>query len=207
MKRSEQINEIAAALSKAQAAMGNAIKNSVNPHLKNRYADYTAMLEAIREPFANAGLAVIQEAVTNEKSISITTLLLHASGQWIEFDPLSMPVEKPTAQGVGSAITYGKRYALGAAVGIGSSEDDDANSACGLPSIPKPQASVPAAIPQKVKIEDIEALYNKLPEERQVKVLSYIQREYNAKTIKDLKPVNFDSMKDLLTRGLENAQA
>lgn len=128
MKFSESINEIAAALSKAQGQMKPAIKDATNPHFKSKYADLAANVEAARGPLASNGIAVVQEPTTVANGIAVATLLLHSSGQWIQFDPLTVPMAKADAHGAGSATTYARRYALGAALGL-VAEDDDGNAA------------------------------------------------------------------------------
>lgn len=128
MTTSEQIQDIAAALSKAQGAMKPAIKDASNPHFKSKYADLAANVEAAREPMSANGLSVVQEAVTVQGGVAVTTRLLHSSGQWIQFEPLTIPTAKSDAHGVGSATTYARRYALGAVLGL-VAEDDDGNAA------------------------------------------------------------------------------
>lgn len=134
MTTSEQINEIAAALSKAQGAMAPAIKDSTNPAFRSKYADLAANVEAARGPLASNGLSVVQEATLrstedgSQRAVSVATRILHSSGQWIQFDPLSVPCAKADAHGVGSATTYARRYALGAVLGL-VAEDDDGNGA------------------------------------------------------------------------------
>lgn len=128
MKTSDQINEIAAALAKAQGQMKPAVKDATNPHFRSKYADLAANVEAARGPLSANGLSVIQEATMAERGIAVATRILHSSGQWIEFDPLTVPLAKADAHGVGSATTYARRYALGAALGL-VAEDDDGNAA------------------------------------------------------------------------------
>lgn len=128
MRTSDQINDIAAALAKAQGAMRPALKDATNPHFKSKYADLAANVEAAREPLSANGLAVLQEATTTERGIAVATRIVHSSGQWIEFDPLTVPLSKADAHGVGSATTYARRYALGAALGL-VADDDDGNAA------------------------------------------------------------------------------
>jgi hypothetical protein len=128
VQTSEQINEIAAALSKAQGAMKPAVKDATNPHFRSKYADLAANVEAAREPMAANGLSAIQQPVTVDGGVAVTTRLLHSSGQWIEFEPLTVPFSKADAHGIGSATTYARRYALGAALGL-VAEDDDGNTA------------------------------------------------------------------------------
>jgi len=127
MNQSEQLNELAAALSKAQGQIEGAKKDSANPFFKSKYADLASVWEACRKPLADNGLSIIQCPEESENGIAIETMLLHSSGQW-KSSRYSMPVSKVDAQAVGSAITYGRRYALAAMVGV-APEDDDGNAA------------------------------------------------------------------------------
>jgi len=133
MEMSPEVDKIGAALAKAQGQMKPAHKDAINPHFKSRYADLAANVEAAREPLAVNGIAVMQEAKTalidgKPFGISVATMLLHASGQWVKFEPITVPLSKIDAHGVGSATTYARRYALGAALGL-VAEDDDGNAA------------------------------------------------------------------------------
>lgn len=130
MKTSEQINELATAMAKAQGALKPAAKDSINPHYQSRYADIASVWEACREAFPPNGLAIFQDVTNEERGISVTTRIIHTSGQWAEFGPLYVPLAKQDAHGVGSACSYGRRYALSAATGV-VSEDDDGNTAVG----------------------------------------------------------------------------
>lgn len=143
MITSEQINDLATALSKAQGAMRPAAKDATNPHFRSKYADLAANVEAARQPLAANGLSVVQEATTTERGVAVSTRILHSSGQWIQFDPITVPLSKPDAHGVGSATTYARRYALGAALGL-VADDDDANAATGNGSR---QQTRPVAVP------------------------------------------------------------
>src|ERR1700687_4125550 len=131
MKTSECIIEIAKALCAAQNEMRPAIKDSTNPHFKSRYSDLSSIWESIRKPLTGNGITVWQDVTTSEKIVSVTTHVTHISGQWIEFGPLCIPILKQDAQAVGSAISYAKRYALCAAIGVVSDEDDDGEKAMG----------------------------------------------------------------------------
>jgi len=155
MITSEQINEIAKAMSLAQAIMKPAEKDSVNPHFKSRYSDLSSSWESIRKPITDNGLSVWQDVTSTDAGIAITTRVVHCSGQWIEFGPLNIPTIKKDAQGFGSAITYGKRYALCAAMGIVADDDDDGNEAS------TPQYKSQNNYPQKYEppvYEDIDAM-------------------------------------------------
>lgn len=132
MTTSDQINELAAALAKAQIDIGGAKKDSTNPHFKSAYADLASVRDAAR-PLAQHGIAIVQSCrmgITDQGIVAeVETRLVHSSGQWMA-DTLAVPVSKPDAQGIGSAITYGRRYTLAAFAGI-APEDDDGNAAVG----------------------------------------------------------------------------
>lgn len=151
MNKSEQINELAAALSAAQHELDNAVKDAANPFFKSRYADLASVREALREPFHNHGLAYTQTLDQAEAGVVVETTLLHKSGQWLSGRLTVRPV-KDDPQGIGSAITYARRYSLQAIAGI-AADDDDGEAACGRPAAAqKPaqkqvQAAAPAAKP------------------------------------------------------------
>jgi hypothetical protein len=130
MTTSESINEIAAALAKAQGAMKNAALNKVNPHFKSKYADLAGIRDTVTPALTANGIAVVQVLGDG----LVYTRLLHSSGQWIE-SACPIPVGQ-TMQAMGSAITYARRYSLSAICNIAADEDDDANAAS-TPSTPK----------------------------------------------------------------------
>lgn len=129
--KSENINELAAALAKAQSEIRNAELDRANPFFKSRYSTLAAVWEACREPLTKNGLSVVQGVERGESGPFVSTMLLHSSGQFISSEcPLIMG--KMDMQSLGSAISYAQRYALKAAVGVCSSEDnedDDGNKA------------------------------------------------------------------------------
>lgn len=126
MKTSEQIGNVAKALAKAQSGMPHAIKDSVNPHLKNKYAGLTSTLDAVRPHLSSAGIALVQApGMAEGGGIEVETRIVHAdSGEWIACT-VCVPVQKSDAQGYGSAITYARRYGLQSLCGIASDDDDD----------------------------------------------------------------------------------
>lgn len=157
-KTSEQIDQLATALAKAQGAMRAADKDGTNPHFGKAYTTLAAVWDVIRQPLAENGLSVIQPVQFGEQGgILITTRLMHTSGQYAE-SSLLMPLEKNTAQGAGSAITYGRRYGLSAMVGVVSDEDDDGNdAAANAPKKqqgkkPEPKAEEPACLTPKEEL-------------------------------------------------------
>lgn len=128
MPQSESIKELATALSKVQGQLTFAKKDSANPFFKSTYADLESVWDSCREALAKNGLAVIQMPGNFfEGRMWLITRLVHTSGEWIEQE-MSVPVTKPDAQGAGSALTYMRRYALAAFVGIVQA-DDDGNAA------------------------------------------------------------------------------
>ena len=132
MKQSESIKELATALAKAQGELTHASKSSVNPHFKSKYADLASVWEACREPLSSNGLSVAQFPSEFQNNImTLTTRLMHSSGEWLE-QTMSAPVSKPDPQGIGSCLTYMRRYALASVVGV-YQDDDDANSASYAP--------------------------------------------------------------------------
>lgn len=138
MKTSEQINEIATALAQVQGNLQNSRLSATNPFHKNRYSTLADVLEVFREAFSQNGLAVVQSPQFCEGRILLTTRIFHKSGQWFE-NELSMKIVKDDAQGIGSLITYGRRYALSSMIGIapGESEDDDGNESSNIPKFAK----------------------------------------------------------------------
>lgn len=124
MNTSEQTDKIAPALIKAQAEMLPLIKDSANPFFKSRYADLHAVTEACYPALQNNGICVLQSAESNgEQGLNIKTRLLHSSGQFIETD-CAIPPAGQDPQKYGSAVTYGRRYGLQAAVGLAPTDDD-----------------------------------------------------------------------------------
>jgi hypothetical protein len=128
MTTSEQVNEIAAALAKAQSGMKNAALNKVNPHFRSKYADLAGIRDAVIPTLTANCIAVVQTLdVTVEGGNYLRTRLMHSSGQWIE--SLCPIPPAPDMQKMGSAITYARRYSLSAICGIAADEDDDGNEA------------------------------------------------------------------------------
>lgn len=134
--KSEQINELSAALTKVQSKVTGAIKNARNPHFKYDFANLESVWESIRDQMAENGLAVIQTTdFSTEKGFFLTTTLSHSSGQWISGNYILDPVKKD-AQGFGGALTYARRYALAAIVGV-YQVDDDGQTASMPPTKPE----------------------------------------------------------------------
>jgi len=124
---------IAPAFVKAKREFGPALKKSVNPHLKNKYADLGACLEAVEDALLNNGIALMQDTSEDATGVTVETVFLHESGEQIRCDKLHVPASKQDPQGYGSALTYARRYSLMTACGI-AQEDDDGNAASKQPT-------------------------------------------------------------------------
>lgn len=132
MNKSESIKELAKALLNFQAKGLKVGKEAENPFFKSKYASLANILDKISAPLSESGLSFTQ--MPDGKSL--TTILMHESGEWIEAT-YEMPIGKPNdPQAVGSAITYARRYALGAILGLNIDDDDDGNKASEKPAKP-----------------------------------------------------------------------
>lgn len=143
MKTSDSILKISQAFVKAQSTITAALKDSLNPAFKSKYADLSSVTDAIRPAAAANGLAYLQSAtMVGTNQLELTTRIIHESGEWFEFDML-MPMPKSDAHGFGSIQTYGRRYALSSIFGC-VADDDDGNAATGVAVKPAYTPSVPA---------------------------------------------------------------
>lgn len=132
MLQSESVKELNTALAKAQGELFAAKKDSINPHFKSKYADLASVWEACREALSSNGLSVTQMPAEFQNNVmTLVTRISHSSGEWLE-QTMTCPVGKPDPQGIGSCLTYMRRYALAAVVGV-YQDDDDANSASYAP--------------------------------------------------------------------------
>lgn len=152
MRTSEDTNELAAALAKAQTALANPTKNATNPHFRSRYADLAEVLGVIRPAYGPNGLAMIQSPRWDPDSqlVTVTTRVAHSSGQWIE-DEISAPSQASTAQGIGSTITYLRRYSAAAFAGVAQEDDDAEGERKETPSAPPPHDYGPEDRPRESK--------------------------------------------------------
>lgn len=128
--QSPTIASLAAALVTAQATLRPALKDSTNPHFRSKYADLQSVWEAARPALQGSDLAVAQTFAPNATGdvVTVVTTLTHKSGEWLSSE-LTLKPTKADPQGIGSAITYGRRYGLSAILGIVADEDDDGNGA------------------------------------------------------------------------------
>lgn len=142
MKTSDTIKELAAALAKAQGEFKDAKKDRQNDMLGNRYSTYASVIEAVRAPLAANGLAFVQPAELAGDKVVVTTRLFHTSGEWIESE-LHLPIVQvgrlSALQMMGSSMTYARRYALIAMLGVATDDDNDGNEGPKEQRPPSPQ--------------------------------------------------------------------
>lgn len=131
IEKSENITNLAAALLKAQKEMGSALKDSQNPYFKSDYANMAAIINAVKEPLNNNGITFLQAVNGDfEHEPTVETMLLHESGQFLCSRTPVFCAKPKDPQAFGSGITYSKRYALQAILGL-PTKDDDAEAAMG----------------------------------------------------------------------------
>lgn len=146
MKQSESIATIAEALATFNLEVENPLKTKAGEGGRYRFSDLATLTALVRPLLAAAGISVIQEILTEENRAGAKTLLLHMSGEFIEFEPVYIPHSRHP-QDIGSAITYARRYSLQAALGIAPEDDDDgARAQAGF--VEQPQPYEPPALPR-----------------------------------------------------------
>lgn len=141
---SEGLDQLAAALAKAQAEFGAIPKTETNPFFKSKYADLATVIKTAGPVATRHGLSVAQFLGCDENGDTLTTWLLHESGQFIA-ETMRLHLSKDDAQGQGSATSYARRYAYMAALGLVADEDDDGNAAAKTQARSQPAPRVVSA--------------------------------------------------------------
>jgi len=187
--QSQAIGKLAEALAKAQGSMEGAKKDAKNPFFKSEYSTLHSVWAACRAPLSSNGLSVIQTTEGHE-DVTVVTTLCHSSGQWIR-GKLSVKPQKTDSQALGSCITYLRRYALAAIVGL-SPVDDDGESAMSRNDInkkiqekkPAPKKSAP-----KADMPKFIAAVSKLTEEKGInaEIFDSFMLDEKVKSLEDLK--------------------
>lgn len=178
---SDTLAQLYEALSKSQMEMDVASKDSNNPFFKSKYSDLATIVKASRPSLCNHGLSVIQRITTNESGIMfMLTRLAHSSGEWIES---KMPITPPKndIQGIGSYITYLRRYMYSAIVGVISGEDDDGEKAMQEYRKPEPKP----LLESQVKLMEVMLKGHPDIKERLINAYKIIK-------LSDLKDIQFD---------------
>jgi hypothetical protein len=194
--------KVCAAFLKAQKGFAPALKTSTNPHFKSRYADLSAVVEAVIDSLNENGISLLQVTHPNANGVSIETLLIHESGEKLSGGVLTVPAAKQDPQGYGSALTYARRYSLMATCGI-APEDDDGNAASKKPSSPISSVSPVRPNPELLvrgakSLDELATVWQRLtPEERLV--VSNAKDEMKAK----LTPPKSKSLQQLIDESPE----
>jgi hypothetical protein len=212
VKHSDSIVELATALSNAQSSFPVVTKKRTANVGQYQY-DYADLADIVREvtpTLAANGLAVAQSPSINTDGVAtLCTMLLHNSGEWLS-DEMPLPPGANTPQGVGSAITYARRYALGAMLGIVTDDDEDGALATQEAKAPRPRG------PSDKQAEFLKSLLARMhvppavvypfvswvddPEGRDVPIESWLQLEWgrgaNGSAL-------IDKLKDLAESGFD----
>lgn len=144
METSTNIGNLAKALATAQGGFKVVKRDATNPFFKSKYAPLSSIIDATREALTKNGLAFLQTVSVNDH-VTVETMLMHESGEWVK-GAISLKPKADDPQAAGSAITYGRRYSLGAILGVASEDDDDGNAAGkDGQKKPEPQAEQPKA--------------------------------------------------------------
>lgn len=200
MKKSDDISQLVTALAEAQSEMGSASYDSVNPHFKSRYSTLNSVWEACRGPLSKHGLAVIQPASTEGGNFVVETMLLHKSGQWISSE-IKLLLDKNNMQGLGSAISYARRYTLASLLGITSDEDDDGNAASAPPA--KKQKTEPSSARETLIVEVRDAASKVRIDPHAL--TSLIETRFG-KTAKELSNQELEALKEMLSQRVPEYQ-
>lgn len=163
MNKSDSIVKLSSAIVKFHGAMGKVGKDSTNPHFKNKYASLSNIIEATTPHLNAVGLAVVQMPSVD----GLETVLLHESGEFISSVSAIAAKDPMNPQAVGSAITYARRYALGAVLSLNIDEDDDANAATVAPVRPASDVAPLAAIRSANTLPELAAVWKSLTQAEQ----------------------------------------
>jgi len=202
--KSHEVANLFAALAIAQGKVESALKDKKNPFFKSSYADLASVWEACREPLSSNGLSVVQTVEGTKTDMYLVTWLCHSSGQWMK-SKLPLLTMKQDPQALGSAITYGRRYALAAMVGI-YQEDDD-----GEKSMQRKKAQEKEEIDQNMqknrisseKALEIQAILDECGEQYKEWVFGFIKKQYNCSALDQLPADIYERVKSGAIKNME----
>jgi hypothetical protein len=176
MEQSANITELAKALAKLQGELKTVSRDKTNPYFNSKYADLSAIWDACRKPLADNGLSLVQTTDRAGEDIVLETLLLHETGEWIKGKlPINPARDEP--QAIGSAISYARRYAMSAMLGIVSDEDDDAEA--GAAHQTRKNNSYSTGIQQTAEKKEADSHSGKISAEQISLLDSYKKAGYN----------------------------
>lgn len=194
MLMSNTVGKLAEAMAKAQSELGGAIKDATNPFYKSGYATLQAVIEVAKEPLTKNGLSIVQFPYSDGDQIGVETVIMHSSGEWMSGKYQGKPV-KNDPQGIGSCISYFRRYAYSSVCGI-YQEDDDGNLATHGASSPEKVAKMPKA---KFTIATVKSAFEGASKDRQESFMKWLGTSGRS-TIEEIKPDEIESVLKALTR-------
>lgn len=218
MEHSDTIGAIAGALAKAQAEIQHAAKDATNPHFQSNYADLASVWEACRAQLSKNAVAVTQAPEADGNKVTVTTILLHASGEWLR-SALTMTARDASPQSIGSAITYGRRYGLASMVGVAPDDDDGEAAqprkgdkpAARTDSAPRPQAAkangtdAPTTGPDRVISEAQQKRFFAISREKEWTKddVKKLLGKYGYASSKDIRVADYNKLVESLETGVE----
>lgn len=197
METSPSVTEIAKALGQFQYSIGSISKDATNPFFKSKYATLEHIITSTKDALAKNKLTYSQFP----DGEGLTTILMHESGEWIKATMTVHMGAKPQEQG--SALTYARRYALSAVLGIATEDDDDGNAASqpAKPMFkPKPKEDT-KTMAQKDRIMNLLSMLG-LPHETKAECEASIKQAVNL----DLIPSNYERIGEALGVLLEDIE-
>ena len=208
MNKSESIVEISKAMAKFHEEVKQPMKDADNPFFKSRYVPLENVVEAITTTASKNGLSFVQWALNDENGrVGVATMLIHESGEWIEFDPVHMKADKETAQGAGALISYLKRYSLSAVFGITSDKDDDANEASGNNSKPQQAPSGQQSNGRMANEKQMKLLHFKVGELAKAYNMPVDKVKTQLKVSDNMKEIDFKTALKRAQDGIDKVQA
>jgi hypothetical protein len=200
------MKEIATALVKAQKAFGPALKTKTNPHLRSKYADLAAVIEAVCDALNDNGIMFMQLTHDATDGVVVETMFVHESGETMSAGRLHIVTAKFDPQGFGSALTYARRYSLMAACGI-APEDDDAEGVHGRHpkdvAAAKKKPELPPAINADQAIEISDLIKETKSDVEGVFVWIDTQIKFKPKSIEEIPSVAYVHLVKMLKKKLE----
>ncbi len=152
MESETKISEpFAQAIISATADIAGAVKDSTNPHFRSSYADLESVIAAVKPALIKNGLTFLQRVHPGDK-VRVETIAIYKTGEIFSCGILEIPLEKLNAQGVGSAITYARRYALSTAFGVPQVDDDGEEASSPAPIATKPAPKKPTPVQTKAPL-------------------------------------------------------
>jgi hypothetical protein len=193
INKSESITKLASALIGFQTDVSAIKKDSSNPFFKSKYASLSQVLDGIKKPLIDNKLAVVQFPRGEHE---LVTIILHESGEYLE-ESYKMTPSKNDPQGLGSAITYQRRYALCSCLGLNIEEDDDGNAASQPVANGAPKKSVGGLLNGK-QIEIIECAKSIWKVNAQEELTKYLLTKFNVKSVAELSTDKLDMALNLM---------